>query len=251
MQRSMQISGNSFEEVLDGFRWQIPDRLNMGIACCDVHADATPHKTALIEWRPGSTPLSYSFGEFKQASNRLANALADLGFSEGERLGIILPQSFETAVCHIAVYKSAGIAVPLARLFAADALEYRIANGDDQYRTQIDCKEIDAAGCSQSNGAKKCPGGAINCKAEGVNIRTSTPPFLLDFAVAITRHRKQQCQIDKCNNENDPGLYQNAFLVGDQRNIENSPQMKVLCPCYVRIVPQNTNMGLISRNGRS
>ncbi|MBL4892017.1 MAG: AMP-binding protein, partial [Rhizobiaceae bacterium] len=95
-------------------------------ACCDVHAKATPQKTALIEWNPDGEPTKYNFQDLKTSSNKLANALNRLGFSQGDRLGIILPQSLETALCHIAAYKSAGIAVPIARLFAADALAYRL-----------------------------------------------------------------------------------------------------------------------------
>lgn len=122
----MFISGNNFDDVYNRFEWDIPEYFNMGVACCDKHADKTPGKTALIEWSPDQEPKTYSFRDLKEASNRLANALAKLGFSKGDRLGIILPQSFETVVCHIATYKSAGIAVPLARLFAADALKYRL-----------------------------------------------------------------------------------------------------------------------------
>lgn len=122
----MHISGDDFDEISKQFQWEIPDRFNMGVACCDVHAEKTPQKAALIEWHPNGEPTKYSFQDLKNASNRLANALDNLGFAQGDRLGIILPQSFETALCHIAVYKSAGIAVPIARLFAADALAYRL-----------------------------------------------------------------------------------------------------------------------------
>ncbi|PCI05954.1 MAG: AMP-dependent synthetase [Hyphomicrobiales bacterium] len=122
----MHISGDNFNEISKHFQWEIPGQFNMGVACCDVHAEATPEKTALLEWRPDNKPTNYSFQDLKTASNKLANALNKLGFAQGDRLGIILPQSFETALCHIAVYKSAGIAVPIARLFAADALAYRL-----------------------------------------------------------------------------------------------------------------------------
>lgn len=122
----MYISGNNFDDVFNHFQWQMPEQFNMGVACCDLHADATPQKIALIEWCPDGDAIKHSFLDLKNASNKFANTLAELGFSQGDRLGIILPQSFETVTCHIATYKSGGIAVPLARLFAADALEYRL-----------------------------------------------------------------------------------------------------------------------------
>ncbi|MCB0943341.1 MAG: AMP-binding protein, partial [Mycobacterium sp.] len=38
----------------------------------------------------------------------------------------LLPQSFSTAIAHVAIYKIGAIAVPLALLFGAEALEYRL-----------------------------------------------------------------------------------------------------------------------------
>ena len=61
-------------------------------------------------------------------ANRLANALAAQGLGRGDRIGILLPQSPEAAIAHVATYKMGAIAVPLFTLFGADALEYRLAD---------------------------------------------------------------------------------------------------------------------------
>ena len=44
----------------------------------------------------------------------------------GDRVALLLPQSFETAIAHVAIYKLGAIAVPLALLFGVEALEYRL-----------------------------------------------------------------------------------------------------------------------------
>ena len=41
-------------------------------------------------------------------------------------MALLLPQSFETAIAHVAIYKLGAIAVPLALLFGVEALEYRL-----------------------------------------------------------------------------------------------------------------------------
>ncbi len=74
--------------------------------------------------RPGDDT---TYVELEEASNRLASHLVRSGLAPGERVGIILPQSVETVVAHLAIYKSGLVAVPLARLFAADAIAYRLA----------------------------------------------------------------------------------------------------------------------------
>jgi len=115
-------------ELYERFEWRIPARLNLGTLCCDNHASSNPRDVALIEWREDATLNKISFGELREDSNRLANALSSLKAKPGDRISIILPQCRQSAIAHLAIYKSAMISVPLARLFAPDALEYRLGN---------------------------------------------------------------------------------------------------------------------------
>ena len=48
------------------------------------------------------------------------------GVRRGDRVALLLPQCFETAIAHVAIYKLGAIAVPLALLFGVEALEYRL-----------------------------------------------------------------------------------------------------------------------------
>ena len=68
----------------------------------------------------------YSYGELDRAADRLAAALRALGVARGDRVAIVMPQRFETAVAHIALYRLGAVAMPLSMLFGPDALEYRI-----------------------------------------------------------------------------------------------------------------------------
>ena len=69
-----------------------------------------------------------SYGWLRETSNRLANVLAAHGIERGDRVAILLPQAPEVAAIHIAIYKLGAIALPLAMLFGADALAYRLQN---------------------------------------------------------------------------------------------------------------------------
>ena len=120
------VPGRSYEEIREAFRWNIPADYNIARDCCDAWTESDPDRVALIRWQPQGKPEKTTYGELGSLSSRFANGLAGLGAKEGDRVAIILPQSLEVAVAHIAIYKSAMIAVPLARLFAADALEYRL-----------------------------------------------------------------------------------------------------------------------------
>jgi acetyl-CoA synthetase len=69
-----------------------------------------------------------SFGWVAGAANRLANVFAAAGLRQGDRVAILLGQTPETALAHVAAYKLGAIAVPLFVLFGEEALEYRLAD---------------------------------------------------------------------------------------------------------------------------
>lgn len=109
-------SAVTYEQLRDGFRWNVPPRFNMGVACADRHpAD----RLALVELGPGGAPRECTFGDLTVLSNRLANGLRGLGVQAGDRVGIVLPQRLETGIAHLAVAKLGAIAVPLSGLFRA------------------------------------------------------------------------------------------------------------------------------------
>ncbi len=116
----------TYEEIVEAFSWQIPESFNIGTAICEKHALENPDKPALIQWRQNRENIIYSYGDIHEKSDALASGLAELGLKTGERVAIVLPQSLQTLLSHLAIYKSGAIAVPLARLFAADALAYRL-----------------------------------------------------------------------------------------------------------------------------
>ena len=121
--------GKSYEEVCRSFKWDIPAYYNIGVDICDKWAGQR-YRLALIYEDEAGRVEKYTFWELKQLSNRLANGLVHAGIEKGDRIGILLSQSPETALTHIAAYKIGAIAVPLFTLFGADALEYRLSNSE-------------------------------------------------------------------------------------------------------------------------
>ncbi|MCA0449429.1 MAG: AMP-binding protein [Proteobacteria bacterium] len=116
---------DSYEKLLAKFRWAIPDRFNIGVDVCDNQDAAKP--AILFDDDVGAVRI-IKFGELRALTNRFANALGAHGIARGDRVGILLQQSPETAIAHIASYKAGLIAVPLFVLFGEDALEYRLGD---------------------------------------------------------------------------------------------------------------------------
>ena len=117
---------DDYEALYRDFRWNIPVRFNIGVAVADRWAVTEPERTALLFHRPVGEPDRLSYGALASRSNALANALKGHGIGRGDRVALLLPQGFEAAIAHIAIYKLGAIALPLALLFGVEALEYRL-----------------------------------------------------------------------------------------------------------------------------
>ncbi len=115
--------GKTYDEVYGAFRWEIPEYYNIGVDICDKWAHQRYRLALICENEKGEVD-QYTFWELK----RLSNAFKHHGIGRGDRVGILLPQSPETAISHIGLYKLGAIAIPLFSLFGTDALEYRLAN---------------------------------------------------------------------------------------------------------------------------
>lgn len=109
-------------------RWDIPEMFNIGQDVCDKWADVEPERLAIVFERATGEVERLTFGALQRMSNQAANCLRSHGIKRGDRVGILLPQSPQTAAMHIAIYKSGAIAVPMFALFGQDALEFRLAD---------------------------------------------------------------------------------------------------------------------------
>ncbi len=117
---------SDYDAICHQFRWPAPATYNIGVEVCDRWAAAAPARTALIHSHADGRCDEISYGALRDASNRLANALRALGIGRGDRVAILLPQGPDVAVSHVAIYKLAAVALPLAVLFGVDAITYRL-----------------------------------------------------------------------------------------------------------------------------
>ncbi len=106
------------------FRWEVPEQFNIARGCCDDWAEAEPDRPAIIDLSAGRRVWSY--GELREASDRLAGVLSRAGVARGDRVAILLPQRAETMVAHLAAMKLGAVSLPLFRLFGPEALDYRL-----------------------------------------------------------------------------------------------------------------------------
>jgi acetyl-CoA synthetase len=119
---------DSYENLIRSFEWSIPGQYNIATDACEVWAKQEPDRVALIFRDLSGKDVSWTYGALNRAANRLANVLAAGGVGRGDRVAILLPQSPEVVITHLATYKLGAIALPLSVLFGVDGLLYRLSD---------------------------------------------------------------------------------------------------------------------------
>jgi len=114
------------EAPANAFRWCVPDRFNIGVACADDQPAAD--LALIVDDGDDTAPRHVSFGELAERSSRLVTVLRDLGVAPGDRVGVMAPQGLDVAVAHLAGYKAGAVVVPLSTQFGPDAIQYRLAH---------------------------------------------------------------------------------------------------------------------------
>ena len=128
-----QPGGIGYHDVLHrGFRWKVPSRFNMAEVCMRRWArdPQVARLPAVLACAPEQEDRSHTYAELFEQACRLSNVLQALGVQRGDRVAIVMPQRFETAVAYMAVLQMGAVGMPLSQLFGPDALEYRLHDSE-------------------------------------------------------------------------------------------------------------------------
>ncbi len=123
---------DNYTRLHGSFQWQVPEQFNIAQVCCARWAalpDATK-RVAIHAMDAGAAATFYTYFELQQQANRLSRVLTELGVGRGDRVAIVMPQRFETAVAYMAVLQMGAVAMPLSMLFGPEALECRLHDSE-------------------------------------------------------------------------------------------------------------------------
>ena len=143
-----------YASVHQAFGWKVPQNFNIAQVCCGrwaAGADAG-RRVAVVEHGTEGQHRRWTFAQLQLAANRLSQVLTRRGVQRGDRVAIVMPQRFETAVAYMAVLQMGAVAMPLSMLFGPEALSFRI--NDSQSRVAI-CDEAAVAAVLQAR--PDCP----------------------------------------------------------------------------------------------
>ena len=66
----------TYDALYRDFRWEIPERFNIGTAVSNAWAARAPDRVCLQHFLPDAAPLSMTYGELAARSDAFAAALA-------------------------------------------------------------------------------------------------------------------------------------------------------------------------------
>jgi fatty-acyl-CoA synthase/long-chain acyl-CoA synthetase len=102
---------------------QMPDLLTL-------YASAQPGKPAVVDDRPGSGVVTWTYAQLEAEANRLANALASLGVGPDEKVIWCGPNSPQVVAVVNATRKLGAVAVPLNYRLTAEEARYIVTHSD-------------------------------------------------------------------------------------------------------------------------
>ncbi len=125
--RPLLPSEGGYDALVAGFRWAVPERLNMARQACFAWAEAEPERLALIDLSTGDRRDVRS-GELAAMVRGLAAHLARSGVRRGDLVGVFRGQDPWCAAAHLAVWTLGAISLPLFKPFGPEALAARLGD---------------------------------------------------------------------------------------------------------------------------
>jgi len=122
--------GFEWADALETYDWDAPEELNVAHEACDRHAGSGDVGFAWVD--PDGDLEEYTFGELRERSNRVTNALGDLGVERGDRVTTLLPKVPETIITILGIWKTGAVHVPLFTAFETGAVEYRVEDSEPE-----------------------------------------------------------------------------------------------------------------------
>jgi acetyl-CoA synthetase len=106
--------------------WFVGGRINLAHVTCDVWAERTPDRIAVISEGEDGEVRRVSYGELREMADRLALGLASLGVGERDAVGIFMPMAPEIVAATLACAKLGAVYLPIFSGYAGEAVATRL-----------------------------------------------------------------------------------------------------------------------------
>jgi acetyl-CoA synthetase len=103
----------------------IPEEYNFAEQV-DMWADVHPQKPAILELSEQGRVTTLSYADLRGYSNRIANGLASLGLTRGDRVLVLVPRGKEAYGIYLALLKLGAVTLPGSEMLRSKDIAYRV-----------------------------------------------------------------------------------------------------------------------------
>src|SRR4051812_35807250 len=135
----MATTPRTYEQVVAGHRWSVPDRYNIAADVCDKHPR---DKLAMVHERYDGAVREVAWGELQDLSAQASGWLASMGVRRGDRVAVVLPPTPETAAVFFATWKLGAILLSMSVLYGDEGIAHRLRDS----RPRVLVTDADNAG---------------------------------------------------------------------------------------------------------
>ncbi len=116
---------HSYEEFRENFEIKIPENFNFAYDVVDVLAEESPDKVAIVWCDDKGEERTFSFGDLKLYSDKVANFFRETGIRKGDPVMLVLKRRYEFWFSLLALHKIGAVAIPATHLLTAKDYIYR------------------------------------------------------------------------------------------------------------------------------
>jgi acetyl-CoA synthetase len=113
---------------MENFKINVPEVFNFGFDVVDEWARVEPEKRALLWCNDAGEERTFTFTEISKLSNKMANALQEMGIGKGDVVMMILRRRWEYWICAVALAKLGAILIPASLQLTTKDVVYRANN---------------------------------------------------------------------------------------------------------------------------
>jgi acetyl-CoA synthetase len=103
-------------------QWLVGARFNIAESCWQ----APPDRTAIVCQPEGGTISTWTYGQLRSLTNRVANGLLAAGCQPGEAIAIAMPMTAESVAIYLGIVQAGGVVVSIADSFAPPQIATRL-----------------------------------------------------------------------------------------------------------------------------
>jgi acetyl-CoA synthetase len=138
-------SFSSYEDFIENYKVEVPDRFNFAADVVDAWAKESPGKSALVWCNDHGDERRFSFGDISLESARAAAAFRRMGIGKGDAVLLLLKRRWQFWVYAPALMRLGAIYIPATVQLTKKDLVYRCAAASVRAVVTITEKDISSA----------------------------------------------------------------------------------------------------------